>query len=362
MIGNCYTSIVHFRRELIQELVSSGYDVWMAFPNHSHGEQENGEESSKELGCKFVELYIDRRSTRISKEIALLRRIFQLLREIRPDCTLLFTIKPNIYGGVASIFLRVPFIVNITGLGSGINDSLRGKLLLRSYISICNRANRVFFQNTHDMELFRKRGLSNPKTDLLPGSGVNLSRYSFADYPCGDNTVFLYDARIMREKGIDEYLYVASMYKDRSDIQFYVCGDCEDDYSSILSELVENKTIKYFGRVSDVRPLIKECNCIVIPSFYNEGVSNCLLEAASCGRPIVTTDHAGCREVVDDGVTGFLVKPADKKNLKRIIEKFIDMPAKERKEMGKQAREKMEREFSREIVVNMYMKAIKEII
>lgn len=362
LIGNCYTTVVHFRKELIEALVQRGYDVWMTFPNHSHGETETGEEAAEEFGCKFLELKMDRRSSNPFKEIGLIHNLKRIITRLHPDCVLTFTVKPNIYAGMICANRHIPYIMNITGLGSGFDGGLIGKFLIKPYINNANKASKVFFQNSSDYEFFLNHGYDDSNAGILPGSGVNLDQYHVLPYRDDESkavkTIFLYNARVMKEKGIDAYLAVAKNFKGDKNIEFHICGDCEDEYEQELEKLSRDGTIIYHGRVSNMMKYLEMCDCLVIPSFYHEGISNCLLEAAACGRPIITTDHPGCREVVDDGVNGYLVNKQDVNSLYAAVDKFLGLSLEDRKSMGLLGRKKVEKEFDRNMVINRYLETI----
>jgi len=196
----------------------------------------------------------------------------------------------------------------------------------------------------------------------IPGSGVNLERWKLLDYPRGDKTHFLFVARIIKEKGIEQYLYAAEEIKKRHpETVFHICGPCDGNYAEILVEKQEAGIIEYHGMVQDTGEFLKAASCLVHPSYYPEGISNVLLEACASGRPIITTDRPGCREVVEDGVNGYRIPCRDSEALVEAIEKFLGLSWDERREMGVQARRKVEREFDREIVIGKYMEEISNI-
>ena len=173
--------------------------------------------------------------------------------------------------------------------------------------------------------------------------------------------MFLYTARVMKEKGIEEFLAIARAFEHDKKVSFEICGDCEEDYNGELEKLSKMGIIKYHGRVSNVIPYLQNCSCVVIPSFYHEGISNCLLEAAACGRAVITTNHPGCKEVVEPGVTGYLVKIKDTDDLLRAINEYLNIPFDSKEKMGRMARKKVEHEFDRNIVVTTYLKMISKI-
>lgn len=359
LLGNCYYVIFRFRKELIQRLVSDGYEVWVSFPNASHGEKERGEDTARELKCHFAELEMERRSANPLKEIWLYQEIKKLVRQIRPNIILTFTVKPNLYGGMAAWKYHIPYIMNITGLGSALgNDSIMSKVLLRLTINRMKKASCVFFQNENDREYFRKNGFDTKNDAMLPGSGVNIEEYKVLPYPEDTTIRFFFIARVMKEKGIEEFLSLAEYFQKNSKVEFHICGDCEEEYSDILRKMEKDGIIIYHGQVSNIIDFEKMAHCLVLPSFYHEGISNSLLEAAACGRPIITTDHPGCREVVNEGETGFLVRVKNSDDLIDAVEQFLQLTYEGKKNMGMAGRVKMEKEFNRQIVVGAYLEKV----
>ena len=359
ILGNSGLVVFGMRGELIQKLVEEKYEVIVSFPNGLLGE---GEQLSKEYGCSFVETEIDRRGTNIFRDAALLRSYIGLLKKVKPDVVLTYTVKCSIYGGMACRLLRVPYIANITGLGKGLAEGgLRQKLLVKLY-KTAMRSAMVFFQNQYDRQFFLEHGIKSKREDLLPGSGVNLQKYLPLPYPSDERCVFTYIARVMKTKGIDEFLEAAEAIKaEYPHAEFHVCGFFEDDYREVIENAQEKGIIQYHGQVKDVRPYEEISHCIVLPTYHPEGVSNVLLEAAACARPIITTNRPGCADVVDDGVNGYLVKEKDSQDLLQKMRKFMALPWEVRSEMGLAGRAKVEREFDRQIVVQKYMNCIEEI-
>ena len=198
--------------------------------------------------------------------------------------------------------------------------------------------------------------------EMLTGSGVNLAEYRLLPYPDTSVIRFLYMARVMKEKGIEQFLELARHYADREDVEFHICGDCEEDYLPVLKKLEQEKIMVYHGQVSAVEKYIRLAHCIVLPTFYHEGVPNTLLEAMACGRPVITTDHPGCRETVLDGVNGYLCEVHDSAGLIKKTEQFLSLSEKEKENMGLAGRRKAEREFDRNMVVTTYMDYINTLI
>ncbi|SCI76460.1 Glycogen synthase [uncultured Clostridium sp.] len=359
MLGNHEIVIYNFRRELIDSMLSEGYEVYVSLP---YGEKV---EYLKEMGCKFINTPINRRNANPIEDFKLILRYIKILKKIRPDVVLTYTIKPNVYGGIACRLNKIPYICNVTGLGSGyINGGLVQKIVkILSKISF-KKAKKVFFQNTSDMNLLISQNVVNGNFALLPGSGVNLETYKVLPYPLENETVtFNFVARVMKDKGIEEYLEVAKRIKQKySNVRFNVIGMIDQiQYEDILKRYQKEGIIEYLGFKKDMIPYIKSCSCIVNPS-YAEGMSNVLLEGAACGRPLIASDIPGCKEIVDEGINGFKFGPKNVDDMYKKIDKFINLSSKEKAEMGLNSRLKVEKEFDRQIVVNEYLNEIKNLI
>lgn len=350
------------RGELIERLVKDGFDVTVSFPTDSLGKEEN---PYKEYGCTYVHTAIDRRGTNLIRDAVLLKDYIKLLKQVKPDVVLTYTVKCSIYGGMACRLMKIPYLVNITGLGTGLAEGgLKQKLLILLYKIAVKSAACVFFQNAKDRQFFvdHKIRFQFQKQSLLPGSGVNLEKYVPIPYPEDDKIVFTYIARVMKAKGIDEFLAAAKTIKqERPDVEFHICGFYEDDYKEIIENAEKAGIVKYHGQVSDVRPYEAISHCIVLPTYHPEGISNVLLEAAACARPLITTDRHGCKEVVDDGVNGFLVKEKDSQDLIQKMYQFMELSWETRKNMGLAGRVKVEKEFDRQIVVEKYMEKLQKL-
>ena len=360
MLGNSGLVIFGMRGELIERLVKEGYDVVTSFPSGFLGE---GKEISEQYGCAYAEIEIDRRGTNVVRDAVLLRDYLKLIKRVKPDVVLTYTVKCSIYGGMACRLLKIPYIVNITGLGKGLAEGgLRQKLLVVLYKLAVKSADCVFFQNRSDRQFFIDNKIQSRKDDLLPGSGVNLDKYKPLPYPEDDKLIFTYIARVMKTKGIDEFLAAADTIKiEYSNVEFHICGYYEDDYKDIIENAQKQGTIVYHGMVNDVRPYEEMSHCIVLPTYHPEGISNVLLEAAACARPIITTNRPGCAEVVDDGVNGYLIKEKDSQDLIQKMRVFMALPWGTRRDMGLAGRKKVEKEFDRQIVVQKYLEEIDKI-
>lgn len=362
ILGNSHLVVFKFRGELIRELVEKGYDVTVCFPNGPFGE---GEKTSKEYGCQFIENHMDRRGTNPIKDLFIIKDYLSVIRKIKPDAVLAYTVKCDVYGGIACRILGVPFFPNITGLGKGLDEEgLIQKLTIFLYKLAIKRAKCVFFQNESDKSFFDQHNILYEKGIVLPGSGVNLQKFQPLPYPPESDPVrFIFVGRVMKAKGIEQFFDAAhAIKKVHPEVEFHVCGYCEEDYKAILDQKVSSGEIVYHGLVEDVREYEVKCHAVVLPSFHPEGISNVLLEGAACARPLITTDHAGCKETVEDGVTGFIVKQRDSESLIEKMSEFINISYDQKVQMGILGREKIEKEFSRQIVVNEYLCAIEDLV
>lgn len=275
---------------------------------------------------------------------------------------LTYTIKPNVYGGMACRMERVPYITNITGLGSAIeNGGIMQRIGLFLYKTSLKKASCVFFQNKENQQFFRSMRVIENNDRLIPGSGVNLNEYKLLDYPPDDKIHFLFIARIMKEKGIEQYLDAAKHIREKyQNTVFHILGFCEEAYENRLKDMEDSGLIKYHGMQNDVRDFHQISHCTIHPTYYPEGMSNVLLESAACGRPVITTNRSGCREIVDDTINGYIVEQQNSQDLIDQIEKFIALDYEIKKKMGLASREKVEKEFDKKIVVKAYLDEIKK--
>ena len=358
VLTNSFFGLHSFRKELMEVLRGKGNDVLISAPF------ESKKEFFEEIGCKLVDTQFNRKGMNPLSDFRLMLFYVELLKRERPDVVLSYTIKPNVYGGIACSLCNVPQLANITGLGSAVaNPGWLQWLTIRLYKLGLRKTRVVFFQNTENKRFCEEHGIVRGREILLPGSGVNLEDFVLREYPSTkDSLRFIFISRLLKEKGIEEYLYAAERIKTKyPNTEFHILGACEEDYGERLRELQSKGVVVYHGQQLDVRPYLAETHCTVHPSFYPEGMSNVLLESCASGRPIITTDWPGCREVVDDGVNGFVVKQQNGEDLIEKIERFIALPFAQKRQMGLQAREKVEKGFDRRIVVEAYLKEIESI-
>ncbi len=350
--------IYNFRLEIVERLLNDGHEVHIS---SAYGERID---ELVALGAKYHEIVISRHGMNPLSEVILLKDYEKLLKQIKPDIVLGFTIKPNIYGAIVARKVGIPFVANITGLGTAVeNGGWKQKLFLNLYRYAFKDIQCVFFQNTENRQLFIDNKIAIGKHKMLPGSGVNLDRFPVREYPKEENgTVrFAFISRIMKEKGIDYYLAAAKATRKKyPNAEFHICGFCEAEYQGKLNEYNDNGTVFYHGMIRDVAEFLENIHCVIHPTYYPEGLSNVLLEASSSGRPIITTDRSGCREVVDDGVNGYMIPCRNGKKLIEAINKFMKLSNDERKTMGLNGRKKVENEFDRQIVVQKYLDEVEK--
>lgn len=355
ILANSDSAIFKFRTELIEEL-SKYFQIGIGIPFGIYMSEIQNKK------YEFFDIHINRHGLNPIEDSKLLFRYVKLIKDFQPDVVLQYTIKPNIYGSIACALRGVPCLCNITGLGSAVETpGLLQKMLILMYKVAMKKVHTIFFQNTHGLDFFKQHRLGgDSQYCLLPGSGVNLNRFVPIPYPKDETVRFVFVARIIKEKGIEEYLYAAERFKSEGyNAEFYICGSCEEEYEERLKELNERGVIIYKGLVKDMREIYKMMSCVVLPSYYPEGQSNVLLEGAASCRPLITTDHPGCREAVNDGVSGYLVKKQDAEDLYNKMLRIYQMSCNQREEMGLAGRTKVEQEFDRQIVIQRYIERIK---
>lgn len=358
VLTNNFIGLSSFRKEVVSTLIEKGHQVIVSAP------KDEKTEEVKDLGCQIIDTPFNRKGTNPIKDFSLMLTYRKLIKSTKPDVVLSYTIKPNVYGGMACQLCKVPQIANITGLGSAVeNPGLLQKLTILLYKIGLRRAKTVFFQNNANRQFCIEYGMVKGNNRLIPGSGVNIDYHTLQEYPKDDNpTKFVFISRLLKQKGIEEYFGAAEKIKNKyPNSEFHIVGWCEDAYSNQLKELQDKGVVIYHGPVGDVRPLVGTAHCTVHPSFYPEGMSNVLLESCAAGRPIITTNRPGCGEIVDDGINGFVVKQQDTDDLTAQIEKFIALPYEKKKDMGLAARHKVERQFDRQIVVAAYLEEVESL-
>ena len=347
VLTNSSGGLYDFRGEFIEALCAS-YEVWVSMPDDVKGMELTA------AGCHIIETPINRPGINPLEDLKLYRAYAKMMKELKPDLVITYTIKPNVYGGFAAGMKRIPYIVTITGLGGAFDRT--GpllKLIVGMYRAGLKKAACVFFQNEENKGIFQNMGIKAKKTRMVMGSGVNLEKHKFEPYPEREKTHFLFVGRVMKERGILEYIEAAQrLHSDR--VFFDIMGYCDEDYQELLDDLEKEGVIRQIGFHTQVHRYLAAADAIVVASFH-EGMSNALIEGAATGRPVIASDISGCKEAFEEGVTGFGFTPGKPEELIAAMERFLALSTEERAAMGRRGREKMEREFDRKLVTAAYM-------
>lgn len=347
-LTNHHLGLCLFRYELIAELLKE-HDVYISLPD---GDLVRPLE---EIGAKFIDTPIDRRGLNPITDIRLFRQYRKLLRQVKPDMVITYTIKPNVYGGLACRLSGIPYATNITGLGTAFQKAgLLRAVASALYKIALKKAKVVFFENSGNQQtLLDAHIVKASQCCVLNGAGVNLEHYAFAEYPVdnGGETHFLFTSRIMQEKGVDElFAAMERLHLEGIPCSLDVLGDYEENYKAKIEQYEAAGWLRYHGYQKDVRPFIVNCHCFVLPSWH-EGMANTNLECAAMGRPLITSRIHGCMEAVIEGESGLLCEPKNADSLYRAMKGFIQLPYEKKAAMGIAGRQHMEDKFDKTKVV-----------
>lgn len=356
-LSNHFITLFSFRKELIRRLCERGHQVYISSP------EDERFSYFEELGCKIINTPMSRRGMNPVEDLKLIASYRRIMKDIRPDIIFSYTIKPNIYGTMASNALGYRQVCNVTGTGATfLKESALAKISRMLYKLSMKKAYKVFFQNSGDRDYFIEHKMVRDNYEMLPGSGVNLEQHRLCPMPGGEELRFIYIGRIMAVKGVEQYLEAARIIREKyPNTKFYVAGFIEEEMYKLLIEGYHEKgIIEYLGFRKDIDKWIEHCHCTVLPSLGGEGVPNVLLESSATGRVCIASDINGSRDVVDDNVSGWLFSPGSTEELVDRMERFIALDEGERRQMGLRARSKVEREFDREIVIGKYIREAEE--
>lgn len=347
ILSNCSIGMYRFRGDLIRSLLQNN-NVFVSCP-------DNGRVSQlRDLGCQVIVTDIDRRGINPVSDFGLIQHYRRIIKQVKPDLVITYTIKPNIYGGFLCRTMKIPYAANITGLGSALQKKgfLRG-MLISMYTRALKKARVVFFENVGNRQFFLDEGIiPMERACVLSGAGVNLQHFSYAPYPKDETVRFLFIGRVMKEKGVDElFAAMRRLRADGYDCQLDVLGYYEDNYADVIRQCEAAGWLRFQGFQDDVRPFIEKSHCFVLPS-YHEGMANTNLECAAMARPLITSRIPGCMEAVEEGVSGYLCRPQDAESLYTEMKRFLALTAEERAEMGRAGRRRMEAAFDKEKVVD----------
>lgn len=355
IITNHSYMLYRFRRELIQALMPE-HEVVLSMPFVGH------EDDFQAMGLRCINTEVNRRGINPKTDLKLFNTYRRLLKQEKPDMVITYSIKPNIYAGLACSMARIPFCANVQGLGTAFQRKGLAQFVTVLYRTALKKAKTVFFENEGNAREFLDRKIiPEKKITVLSGAGINLEEYPCMPYPENDSVHFLYLGRIMKEKGIDELFTAMRRLHGElgSQVVLDMVGFFDDDYEAEVNSLVADGIAVFHGFQSDPRPYYATADCIVLPS-YHEGMSNVLLEASATGRPVITSNIYGCKEAVSDGETGLLCQVRDADDLYEKMLSMARMSRKERAAMGIAANAKMEKEFEKSTIVNKTLQAIFE--
>ncbi|MEA2096485.1 MAG: glycosyltransferase family 4 protein [Candidatus Cloacimonadota bacterium] len=358
LFANTSWYIYNFRMSLMKELSKMDYKIIVIAPQDKY---------SAMIPYEYHHIKMNNHGLNPLQDALTFIKIYKLLNKLKPDLILSYTIKSNIYGVIAASKLRINYVVNIAGLGTTFRKkSITSFFIRRFYRYAVHKADFIFFQNNEDLKLFTLNQKFN-NFKLLPGSGVDLEKFKPKITNKNEKFTFLLLGRLLKEKGIYEFVESAKEVRKKYVAKFQLLGfiDSKNPIAIRKSEIDkwhENGVIEYLGFTNDVRRFILNADCVVLPSYYGEGVPKSLLEAASMGIPLITTDHTGCREVVEDGVNGFICQPRNIYDLSKKMIKMLNLKEEELKKMGLKSREKVVRSFDEKIVLDAYKSLVQKLI
>ena len=365
IVINTSWNIFNFRVNLLKALQSEGYNIVAIAPYDFHTQK------LIEYGFEYHDIKINNKGKNPIEELKLIREFHKVYKEVNPDVILQYTIKPNVYGTIAANKLDIPVISNISGLGTVfLNNKLSSHVARFLYRIALRYPKKIFFQNSRDRALFIKSKLvKKKKTDIVPGSGIDTEKFKPVNKEArkAKSLHFLFIGRLIGDKGLVEYVEAARMLRSKyPDVAFNILGTFYlGNPTAITQDEIEmweaEGIIHYLGATDEVSAVISEHDCVVLPS-YREGLSRVLLEGASMEKPIVTTNTPGCKEAVDNGISGYLCNVKDAASLAQQMEKVLLLSEDERSEMGKKGREKMIAEFDEKIIIKKYKEAIRKIL
>lgn len=359
IVLNTSWNIYNFRMNFVRTLLEKGYEVHTVAPVDAYTRR------LVDAGCRHHEVRMDSRGINPVKDFALILELRSIYRKVRPDIILHYTIKPNIYGSIAAASLGIPTVNNVCGLGTVfLRNNILSRIAILLYRWSFRFPQKVFFQNPDDRDLFVSKGLVAPAAaDLLPGSGIDLKHFTPQPFKRNTRFTFLLISRLITDKGILEYVEAVKRLKAEGlDARFQLLGAKDPLHRrgipvETIQQWIDEKTIEYLGTTEDVRPFIQSADCVVLPS-YREGTPHTLLEAASCAKPIVTTDVPGCNQVVEHEVNGLLCRLKDAGDLADKMKAIRGLDDASLRQFGENGRRKMESEFDESVVIGKYLDVI----
>lgn len=351
------SGILRVRSELIKELLMLGHKVIVVTP------QVTDYRILIEMGCDFFPINIQAHGTNPVKDLKVFNKYMKIYKQIKPDVVLSCTIKPNVYSGLACQLLKIPYIATVNGIGDAIfNKGFLGFVTLNLLRMGLRKGSFVFFQNTKNKKLLVEHGVvTEDKTVMVPGSGINIQLNPYEDYPKEDRLITLtFIGRVSRDKGIREIVEAGHTLKNKGhDFIINIVGNCPDSFRPMITKAEQEGIVNYIGKVehSAIHGILAKSHAVLLPS-YHEGIANVLLEGGAAGRPILASFAEGCEETFDDGISGIGFEPQNVDSLVKALERFFKMTNVERKKMGIAAHKKVVTEFDRSIVNAAYIDKI----
>jgi glycosyltransferase involved in cell wall biosynthesis len=362
IVLNTSWNIYNFRMGLVTALLHDGHEVVAIAPRDEYSPK------LVEAGCTFIPLRMDSRGANPIKDTALIHELYKIYKQVRPDVILHYTIKPNVYGTLAANWLKIPVVNNVCGLGTVfLKEGWVSKIAVGLYKLAFRFPRHVFFQNIDDQQLFVERAIvEKSKTEVLPGSGLDLSRFAPQGFKRNKKFTFLLISRLIHDKGILEYIEAIKILKTQGvEARFQLLGPKDVAHKRGISEEIINEwlsagVVEYLGTTDDVRGFIHEADCVVLPS-YREGTPRTLLEAAGSGKPIIATDVPGCKQLVDHGKNGLLCALKSPEDLAAKMAQMAAMDDQSLESFGQHGRRKVEQEYGEHLVVAKYREVIQQI-
>ncbi len=348
ILSNLLSYTYNFRKEIIDAIIQRGHSVSLVC-------DVDDEEKKKAFdSIEVINVHFNGKGKNPIEEFKLLETYKRIVKNTHPDIIFTFTIKMNLYGGLVAKKYHVPYVPMITGLGELEKKGKLRSILLSLHKAVMPYAECVVFQNEDNRHFFDDNKIQYKKSFVVPGSGINLDKFKYSEYPEGDKVNFIFLGRLIKAKGIEEYFAAAEELVSDTLI-FHAAGPVDSEYKERLEKLVEKGKIVYHGTLSDTRGYLASSSCLVLPTFHPEGLSNVILEAFAVGRPVIATDRTGCKELVRDGENGFFCREKDSENLIAVIKKMASLSTDERERMGRNGRSFVEKYYDRKVVVKAYL-------
>jgi len=355
ILSNHFLTLHLFRLELISKLLENNYEVVISTPA-----SERNREFEK-MGCRVIPTKIRRNSVSPFADIRLFFRYLHILKNERPDYVFSYTIKPNIFGSFASRILGIKQICNITGTGNTLlGEKWVKTVIINLYRFSVKTAHKVYFQNKDDLHYFKSKGMVADNFKLIPGSGVNLEKFQKKELPPFENIRFIFVGRIMKIKGIEEFIQCAEEIKEEfPQHTFAVAGFIEEtNYKELLEDKVKQGTIEYLGFCKDMPSILEKCHCLVCPSHGGEGLPNAVLEASAMGRIPIGSRVSGIKDVIVEGYNGFLFEPKDQASMCQTLKAFILSSNDLKTEISTNGHKLVESLYDRKNVIQTYLQEI----